>query len=138
MDTTFPARNTPCLRPFGAAPAPFHESPSILAFYREITSGKRAKVKSGFKTYKGKHFGPVQTITGVSFYQGYPKYTLNNVKHTKMKQVTPLREELAAVRREMRQAQGAAKQKLKDKKKSKDKKKQKDKDKQKYKDKHQY
>ncbi len=42
----------------------------------------RAKVKPGFKTYKGKHYGQVQTITRVVFYQGYPRYELDNKKRT--------------------------------------------------------
>ena len=39
--------------------------------------GKREKEKAGFKTYKGKHFGKVQMVTRISWYQGYPKYTLD-------------------------------------------------------------
>ena len=42
----------------------------------------RAKVKPGFKTYKGKHYGQVQTITRVVFYQGYPRYELDHKKRT--------------------------------------------------------
>ena len=42
----------------------------------------RAKVKPGFKTYKGKHYGKVQTITRVVFYQGYPRYELDGKKRT--------------------------------------------------------
>ena len=44
---------------------------------------KRAKTKAGFKTYKGNHFGPVQTITKVTWYQGFPKYELDSLKRTK-------------------------------------------------------
>ena len=49
----------------------------------------RAKV-THHKAYKGKHYGPPQRITHVSFYQGYPKYTLDNVKHTKMENIKVL------------------------------------------------
>lgn len=41
--------------------------------------GKREKEKEGFKTYKGKHFSKVKTVTKVTWYQGYPKYTLDYV-----------------------------------------------------------
>ena len=43
----------------------------------------RAKEKPGYKAYKGKHYGPVKTITRVIFYQGYPRYELDNKKRTK-------------------------------------------------------
>ena len=42
----------------------------------------RAKEKPGYKAYKGKHWGPVQTITRVVFYQGYPRYELDGKKRT--------------------------------------------------------
>ena len=45
----------------------------------------RAKEKPGYKAYKGKHYGPVKTITRVMFYQGYPRYELDNKKRTKKK-----------------------------------------------------
>ena len=41
---------------------------------------KRVKTKAGYKAYKGKHFGPIQTITKVNWYQGYPRYTLDKKK----------------------------------------------------------
>ena len=42
----------------------------------------RAKEKPGYKAYKGNHWGPVQTITRVVFYQGYPRYELDGKKRT--------------------------------------------------------
>ena len=42
----------------------------------------RAKEKPGYKSYKAKHWGPVQTITRVVFYQGYPRYELDGKKRT--------------------------------------------------------
>ena len=42
----------------------------------------RAKEKPGYKAYKGKHWGAVQTITRVVFYQGYPRYELDGKKRT--------------------------------------------------------
>ena len=44
---------------------------------------KRAKTKAGYKAYKGKHFGPIQTITKINWHQGYPKYELDANKRTK-------------------------------------------------------
>lgn len=41
---------------------------------------KRAKTKAGFKTYKGKHFGPVRVITRKIMYKGFPKYELDHEK----------------------------------------------------------
>ena len=60
----------------------------------------RAKV-THHKAYKGKHYGPPQTITKVSFYQGYPKYTLDNVQHTKMENIKVLNEELKEVKKNL-------------------------------------
>ena len=45
--------------------------------------GHREKEKEGFKTYKGKHYSKVKTITAIRWYQGYPKYTLDNVTKDK-------------------------------------------------------
>ena len=42
----------------------------------------RAKEKPGYKAYKGRHWGPIQTITRVVFYQGYPRYELDGKKRT--------------------------------------------------------
>ena len=44
---------------------------------------KRAKTKAGYKAYKGRHFGPIQTITKVNWYQGFPKYEVGGNKRTK-------------------------------------------------------
>ena len=44
---------------------------------------KRAKTKAGYKAYKGKHFGPIQTITKINWHQGFPKYELDTNKRTK-------------------------------------------------------
>lgn len=48
---------------------------------------KREKTPAGFKSYKGKHYGPVQTITKVNYFQGYPKYVLDG--KSKKKTNTP-------------------------------------------------
>ena len=45
--------------------------------------GHREKEKEGFKTYKGKHYSKVKTITAIRWYQGYPKYTLDNIAKDK-------------------------------------------------------
>mgnify|MGYP001180380877 CR=1 FL=1 len=44
---------------------------------------KREKQPKGFKTYKGEHYGPVQKITKVKHFQGYPKYELDGVSKKK-------------------------------------------------------
>ena len=69
---------------------------------RALTT-QRAKVKPGYKAYKGKHYTAPKKITSVSFYQGYPKYTLDNLKHSKMKKTDPLREKLAEERKKVPQ-----------------------------------
>ena len=67
------------------------------------------------KAYKGKHWGPPQRITHVQFYQGYPKYTLDNVKHTKMENTRVLKQELTAKKEKLKNEVGdAAKNKLKE------------------------
>ena len=73
---------------------------------------KRGKVKAGFKTYKGNHFGPVQTVTRVMWFQGYPKYELDKVKTSADGNLTKWRKDLSSVKKETRRAVGAAKKKL--------------------------
>lgn len=69
---------------------------------RALTT-QRAKVKPGYKAYKGKHYTAPKKVTSVSFYQGYPKYTLDNVKHSKEKKTDPLLEKLEALRKKVPQ-----------------------------------
>ena len=75
---------------------------------------KREKEDKGYKAYKGEHYTVPKKVTHVRFYQGYPKYTLDNEKHTKMNKITPLRTEIVSLRKKMEKARGAAQQKLKD------------------------
>ena len=50
----------------------------------KVRAIKKARAKViHHKAYKGKHWGPVQTITRVVFYQGYPRYELDNKRRTK-------------------------------------------------------
>ena len=50
----------------------------------KVRAIKKAREKvTHHKAYKGKHWGPVQTITRVVFYQGYPRYELDNKRRTK-------------------------------------------------------
>ena len=49
----------------------------------KVRALKKARAKVKFhKAYKGKHYDKVQTITRVVFYQGYPRYELDNVKRS--------------------------------------------------------
>ena len=74
---------------------------------------KRKKEVSGYKSYKARHYGPPQLITHVSFYQGYPKYTLDNVKHSAMAKMKPLTDKIASTKQKLKDASDADKDKFK-------------------------
>jgi hypothetical protein len=68
----------PLKTPAGVKKRAFRKGTKVRALLE-----KRKKTKAGYKRYKGKHFGPVQTITQVFWFQGYPRYELDKQRKTK-------------------------------------------------------